>query len=410
MLAIDGGDKVRDEPFPKRQLFGQEEKQAALELFDQAIQTGDSIGYNGQQERGYETDFVKFMGGGYADLVNSGTSALYVALGALKLPVGGEVVVPPITDPGGVMPVALLCQVPVVADAEEGTFNTSAEKIEEVITPHTRAIVVAHIAGEPVDMDPILELAKGYGIPIVEDCAQAHGARYKGRLVGTLGAVAAFSTMSGKHHATGPQGGVVFSLDAGILAEAKRFADRGKPFGLEANSNVRAGLNLNGNELSAAIGRVQICRLPEMIQRRRKIAQEIKEAIAGLRGVCPGREAGGEGGVYWFMRFKVNKEVMNVSKDDFSEALKAEGIPVTNSYRHLPSESDWFRKRCVFPGSDYPWGLPSYKGAREREFLCENAVNAAEQHFILSIHEQFGPREVMDIAEAFKKVETAYIV
>ena len=409
MLAIHGGAKVRDEPFPKRQLFGMKEKNAVMELFDEAILTGDSIGYNGEQEREYEEGFVKFMGGGYADLVNSGTSALYVALGALNLPVGSEVVVPPITDPGGVMPVALLCQVPMVADADEGSFNTSAEKIEEVITPHTRAIVVAHIAGEPVDMDPVLELAKSCGIPVVEDCAQAHGARYKGKLVGTLGKIAAFSTMSGKHHATGPQGGVVFSRDAKLLTEAKRFADRGKPFGLETSTNVRAGLNLNGNELSAAIGRVQICRLREMIERRREIAQEIKGAISGLRGVHPGREAGGEGGVYWFMRFKVNTDVVNISKDDFAEAVKAEGIPVTNSYRHLPSESSWFTERCVFPGSDYPWGLPSYKGAIDRKFPCENAVKATEEHFILSIHEHFGSREISDIAEAFKKVESAYI-
>ena len=124
MLAIHGGAKVRDEPFPKRQLFGMREKNAVMELFDEAILTGDSIGYNGEQEREYEEGFVKFMGGGYADLVNSGTSALYVALGALNLPVGSEVVVPPITDPGGVMPVALLCQVPMVADADEGRLDT----------------------------------------------------------------------------------------------------------------------------------------------------------------------------------------------------------------------------------------------------------------------------------------------
>ena len=152
------------------------------------------------------------------------------------------------------MPVAMLCQVPVVADADEGTFNTSAAQIEAVLTPHTRAIVVAHIAGEPVDMDPILELAQARGIPVVEDCAQAHGARYKGRPVGTLGQIAAFSTMSGKHHATGPQGGVVFSRDKDLLWEAKRFADRGKPFNVESSSNIRAGLNLNGNDLAATVG------------------------------------------------------------------------------------------------------------------------------------------------------------
>jgi perosamine synthetase len=409
MLAIDGGDKVRSEAFPKRRLFAEGEREAALALFDAALRSGDAIGYNGVEEQAYEREFADFMGGGYADLVNSGTSALYVALAALRLPVGGEVVVPPITDPGGVMPVALLCQVPVVADAVEGSFNTSAEQIEVVLTPHTRAIVVAHIAGEPVDMDPVLELAHSRSIPIVEDCAQAHGARYKGRMVGALGAIAAFSTMSGKHHATGPQGGVVFSRDAELLWEAKRFADRGKPFNLEAASNVRAGLNLNGNDLAAAIGRLQLRRLPGALEKRRQVARQIQAAIAGLKAVRAGREMGGDGGVYWFMRFYVDEDLLQVDKAAFAKAVAAEGIPVGASYRHIPSEAQWFKERCVFPGSDYPWGLPDYKGDRAAQFLCPNAVQAAESHFMLSIHENFGEREVRDIAAAFAKVERAYL-
>ena len=409
MLAIDGGEKVRSEPFPTRHLFGEEERDAALALFDAAVKTGHAIGYNGAEEQAYEQAFADFLGGGYADLVNSGTSALYAALGALRLPVAGEVVVPPITDPGGVMPVAMLCQVPVVADADEGTFNTSAEQIEAVLTPYTRAIVVAHIAGEPVDMDPILELASARGIPVVEDCAQAHGASYKGRPAGTLGDIAAFSTMSGKHHATGPQGGVVFSRDRDLLWEAKRFADRGKPFNVESSTNIRAGLNLNGNDLAATVGRVQLERLPEMIRQRRTVARQICEAIGGLRAVRTGREAGGDGGVYWFMRFFVDVDRLSVDKDAFARAVAAEGVPVGAAYRNIPSEARWFRERCVFPGSDYPWGLPDYQGDRCATFPCPNAVAAVEAHFMMSIHENFGQREVSDIAAAFAKVETAYL-
>ena len=409
MLAIDGGEKVRNEPFPARHLFGKEERDAALALFDAAVKSGHAIGYNGAEEQAYEQAFADFLGGGYADLVNSGTSALYAALGALRLPVAGEVVVPPITDPGGVMPVAMLCQVPVVADADKGTFNTSAEQVEAVLTPHTRAIVVAHIAGEPVDMDPILELASARGIPVVEDCAQAHGASYKGRPVGTLGDIAAFSTMSGKHHATGPQGGVVFSRDRELVWEAKRFADRGKPFNVESSTNIRAGLNLNGNDLAATVGRVQLERLPEMIRRRRTVARQIREEIGGLRAVRIGRESGGDGGVYWFMRFFVDIDQLSVDKDAFARAIAAEGVPVGASYRNIPSEAHWFRERCVFPGSDYPWGLPDYQGDRCATFPCPNAVAAAETHFMMSIHENFGQREFSDIAAAFAKVETAYL-
>lgn len=409
MLAIDGGQKIRETPFPKRHLFGAQEREAAIKLFDGAIESGNAINYNGPEELAYEREFAEYMGGGYADLVNSGTSALYVALGALDLAAAGEVVIPPITDPGGAMPAALLCQVPVVADAAPGSFNAGAEQIEAVLTPHTRAIVVAHIAGEPADMDPILELARVRGIPVVEDCAQAHGAIYKGRMVGALGDIAAFSTMSGKHHATGPQGGVVFTADEALGWEAKRFSDRGKPFNVEATSNVRAGLNLNGNDLAAAIGRVQLRKIDAMNSSRRDVAYQLEAGMAGLNAVRLGWRAADTAGVYWFMRFHVDIDKLTVDKDAFAKAVAAEGIPAGASYRHIPSEAIWFKERNVFPGSDYPWGLPAYQGDRNAEFPCPNAVEAVESHFIMSIHENFGEREVADVVAAIAKVEAAYL-
>ena len=121
MLAIDGGPKVRTKPFPPRRLFGEEEKQAAMKLFDAAIAAGGVFGYNGPEEQAYEKEFAEYMGGGFADAVNSGTSAIFVSLGALQLDPGSEVIVPPITDPGGVMPVAMLNCIPMVCDAAPGS-------------------------------------------------------------------------------------------------------------------------------------------------------------------------------------------------------------------------------------------------------------------------------------------------
>ena len=409
MLAIDGGEPVRSEAFPKRGLFGADERRVAIEMFDRAARSGDAIGYGGEEEQAYEREFADFLGGGYADLVNSGTSALYVAVGALELEPAGEVVVPPITDPGGVMPVALLNQVPVVADAVDGSFNTGAAEIEAVLTPHTRAIVVAHIAGEPADMAPIAELARARGVPLIEDCAQAHGATYRQQMTGTFGQLAVFSTMSGKHHATGPQGGVVFTRDEELYWGCRRFSDRGKPFNTDALSNVRAGLNLNGNDLAAAIGRVQLRRLPEIISGRRDIANAIKEATASCRAVHCGWEVADTEGVYWFMRFFVDIAQVDADKDQFARAVAAEGIPVTPSYRHIPSEAMWFRERRVFPPSDYPWGLPAYGGDRQAAFPCPIAVANTESHFILSIHENLTEREIGDTAAALHKVEEAYL-
>ena len=116
-LAIDGGPKACKNGFPSRGLFGSEERAAAVKMFDDAIEVGGVINYGGEEETAYEEEFSEYMGGGFADGVNSGTTALYCAIGALRLPPGSEVVVPPISDPGGCMPVALHNLIPVPADA-----------------------------------------------------------------------------------------------------------------------------------------------------------------------------------------------------------------------------------------------------------------------------------------------------
>jgi len=408
MLAIDGGPKVRTKPWPSRALFGEEEKQAAVALFDEAIAAGGAFGYNGPHEKAYEEAFAEFMGGGYADGVNSGSSAVFVALGALSLEPFGEVVVPPITDMGGVMPVPMLNLVPVIADAAPSSYNTGAEQIEAVLTEHTRAIVVAHIAGELVDMDPVMELAKSRGIPVIEDCAQSHGAKYEGRMAGSIADLGAFSTMSGKHHATGAQGGVVFTKDEDLHWEAKRFADRGKPFNIEASSNVRLGLNLNSNELSAAIGLVQLRKLPKIVAGRRAACERIKEGLGDVEAVSLGWQVPDTEPSYWFMRVQLELEEFKVSKADFCKALAEEGVSCSVSYRHIPSEAEWWRERRTYGTSGYPWACPDYKGDPNREFPCPNAIAATDACFSIGAHENYGKEEADDIVEAIKKVAEAY--
>ena len=122
------------------------------------------------------------------------------------------------------------------------------------------------------------------------------------------------------------------------------------------------------------LGLVQLGRLADAISRRRAFALQVQERIAGLRAIRPGQEVADTEGVYWFMRFGVDAGLLSVTKDEFARAVAAEGIPVMPSYRHIPSEAKWFRERRVFPPSDYPWGLPAYKGDRDATFPCPQAV------------------------------------
>ncbi len=408
-LAIDGGTPVRSTPMPSRALLGVAEKQAAMTVFDEAIAGGNVFGYNGPWEQRYENAFSEFMGGGYADGVNSGTNAVYVALGALQIEPFSEVIIPPITDPGGAMPVPLLSCIPVPADCMPGSYNTSAEQIEAVITERTRAILVAHIGGDMVDMQAVMDLAQRHNLRVIEDCAQSHGAELHGRRAGCFGHIAAFSTMSGKHHCTGAQGGVVYTQDADLAGRVKRFADRGKPFGLpDANGNVTAGLNCNSNDLSAAIGLAQLDRLPAIIERRHTIGEALKQGMLACSTVRVGRQVADSRSVYWFVRIRLDTTQLCVDKARFCEALNAEGIPVNASYKHIPAHAPWFRNQSVVGHNGFPWTAHDYRGPRTPVYALDNACRAADEHFNLAIHETFDQQAVDDILTALKKVETTY--
>ena len=412
-LAIEGGPKTRTEPWPSRRLFGEEEKQAVLALFDEAIDKGSNVlGYNGPQEEAYCREFAEFLGGGFADGVNSGTNALYVALRALDIEPFTEVVVPPISDPGGIMPVAIANCVPVPADSAPGSYNMGAEQIEARITERTRAIIVAHIGGFPTDMDPIMDLARPRRIPVIEDCAQTHGAAYRGRPAGTLGDVAVFSTMFGKHHATAGQGGVVFTKSEDLYWRARRCADRGKPFGPEQGGdgeNVLASLNFNMDELHAAIGRVQLRKLPDMIEKRRKTVAAVAEACRrSLKAVRLAEDPPECQGAYICLYFLFDGDAVRADKETFVHALQAEGIPATPSYLVIPTRMAWRRSPAATESRGLPWFNPLYTGDPHEEYPLPNAEATDAGRFRMDLHEGWTQREIDDLIAALGKVEAAY--
>jgi dTDP-4-amino-4,6-dideoxygalactose transaminase len=409
-LALEGGEKVRQTPFPPRGLIGAEEQAAVLALLEQTTATGSALSYNGEEEIAYCQEFAVSLGGGYADAVNSGTSGIYTALKALDLEPFGEVIVSAVTDPGGMMPIPLLNLIPVVADTEPDSYNTGPEQIAPLISPLTRAIVVAHIAGEPARIDAMVELARQHALPVIEDCSQSHGARLHGRPVGTFGDLGVFSTMGGKHHCTGGQGGVVYTKSEALYQACRRASDRGKPFFLPPGStNSTASLNLNLNDLAATIGRAQLKKLPEIVVRRQVIVGKLGEAITDLPTVSlPPLVPGGESS-YWFLRLRFHAEHATCDQDTYCQAFIAEGLPVTPHYRAgMPHMMDWFVQRRVFGKSGYPWASPDYKGDRTRQFPCPNAQATMDTHFNLHFHEQWGEQEIADAAAIFQKVNAAF--
>ena len=207
ILAIHGGPKVRNKPMPPRRLFGERELEAVRAVFMHGWDCGVDFGYQGKYEELYTSKFCEFQNGGYTDAVSSGTAGIFVALKALDLEPGSDVLVSPVTDPGGVTPVIEQGLNVVTTDARLGSYNVGPSEFEEALTVNTSAAIITHLGGHSVDMDAIMAIADSRGIKVIEDCSQAHGTLYRGKRVGCFGDVAVFSTMYGKAHSTGGCGG-----------------------------------------------------------------------------------------------------------------------------------------------------------------------------------------------------------
>ena len=251
--------------------------------------------WTGTECREFEKEFAAWCGSGYAVALANGTLALDVALKALGIGPGDEVVVTPRTFIASVSCVANAGAIPVFADVEPDNGNISARTIERVLTARTRAVVCVHLAGWPCDMDPIMALAERHGLMVIEDCAQAHGARYRGRSVGTIGQVGAWSFCQDKIMSTGGEGGMVTTDDKALWSAMWSCKDHGKSWDAVHVQDPPTGFrwlhesfgsNWRMIELEAAIGRIQLRRMADWHARRLLNAQclwEVAGALPGLR-------------------------------------------------------------------------------------------------------------------------------
>ena len=406
-LAVNGGVKYRTAPWPGRGHLGSEEKEAVMKLFDESIASGNAFGYNGKEEISFCQEFSEFLGGGYTDGVNSGTNSVHVALKALKPAPFSEVVVCAVTDPGGIMPIVIQNCIPVIADTMPDSYNTGPEQIEAVITPLTSAIVVAHIGGEPLDIEGIMAVAKKYNLPVLEDCSQSHAAKINGKLVGSFGDISAFSIMFGKHFCCGGQGGMVFTKDPDTYRAVRNAADRGKPYDEESNGNVIASLNFNMDEVHAAIGRVQLKKLPIIVEKRRAFVQLLKDkGISQLKSIVIPELLPTIEHSYWYWRLGVDGSKLTCSKDEFCAALIAEGLLINPDYiASVPCTLDWYTNRA----DKHPWNNPLYKGDPTQEPNIPNALASVKKYFNLNMSASWSEREADDIVAIIKKVESAYL-
>jgi len=329
-LAVNGGTPLRQEPWPARIQIDDREVEAVMRVMEAAKRGSPFERYGGVEVDAYEVEFAQAMGTKWGTAVSSGTASIHTALGALRLDAGSEIICSPITDPGAIMPVLWNNCIPIFADSYEDNFNMDPATIPALITDQTRAIVCGHIAGHPCDMGEILNIAQDHDLYVIEDCAQAHYAQYKGRLVGSIGHLGCFSLMSGKHTTSGGQGGMVITDDEELYWNAKRFADRGKPFNSDQPSNLFLGINYRVTELAAAIGRVQLGKMPGITKARQDFVAAFEAALAEEDVVCcePAPVVEGGASAYWFGTLLFHADRCTKSMAEYGAAVGAEGVPV----------------------------------------------------------------------------------
>ena len=412
-LAIHGGEKAIQTPLAARNHFGEAERAACNRVIDKAIAKGSAPGYGGPERKKLGEEFAALLGGGYAECVNSGTASVYVALRSLDIQPFTEIICPPVTDAGGMMPVVMMGCIPIIADAAPDSFNMSLEGVKKAYSPRTSAILVSHISGEPCeDIEAICAFAREKGLYVVEDCAQAHGTTYNGKPIGTFGDASGFSMMFGKHTCVGGQGGLVWTKTEESYYRAQQATDRGKPFGVDnSNGNVRASLNYNMDDMHAAIGRVQIQKMFPIAQKRRDVVDALKKAVEGIPAYRFTAISEKSKPSYWFLRILLNTDVIGVDKQTFCKALEAEGLPIGVDYPATPYTFDWYQNSVVFGNSGYPWAAPEYTGDKQKRYTLEDVPVAAKSlrdTFILFLNESWTQTNIAETAAAMRKVYEAY--
>lgn len=407
ILALKGGSKVKTTPFGTGQRFGLDEASELLEALEQ-----NTLFYHfGNKVKQFLSDFNDLYGVEYSVATSSGTAALHVALGAAGVSVGDEVITSPITDQGTVIGVLYQNAIPVFADLNLYSYTMTAETIEEKITPRTKAIIVVHLAGNPCDMDPIMELAKRYNLKVIEDCAQSYLTTYKGRLTGTIGDYGCFSTNDFKHISTG-DGGIV-TVNSGSESDyftTHAFAD--KNYHRQETSVLKEleylAPNYRMTELQGAVGIAQLRKLNWICTRRNELGEKLNHGLSAINGINPMRITNGGWCSYWFYMLTLNTEHLSCSREEFSEALSAEGIP--NQPGYIPKvlyAQPLFQKKQAYLNSHFPFETATYDYSIGS---CPNAERILETAIRLNISEFYTNQDIEDMIAAVNKVASYYVL
>ncbi len=314
--------------------IGEEEKRAVLEV----LESGQFA--QGAKVAEFEKRFAEYVGRGYGIAVNSGTSALHIALLAHGIGRGDEVVVPALTFFASASTVLLCGGTPTFADVDRDLYNMDAAHLKAQVTKKTRAVMPVDLYGQTAEMDAINDVAEARDLLVLEDACQAHGAEYHGRKAGNLGDTACFSFYPTKNMTT-TEGGMVLTDDPKIAEACRLLRDHGQRAKYD---HILVGYNYRMTELAAAIGLVQLKKLDGFVRKRRENAARLTKGIAEIEGLSPPVEGNWMLHAYYQYIVRV-EDRFPLTRDEIVQRLTSEGVGARPSYPSVLYKQKAFRKR-----------------------------------------------------------------
>ncbi len=418
-LAIKGGTPVRTKLFPAYNTIGESEKLAVTKVLDTGnlsqylgAWTNDFLG--GPNVRKFEENWATLLGAKHAVSVNSNTSGLFTAMGAIGIQPGDEVIVSPYSMSASAVAPLIYGGIPIFADINAETYCMDPKSIEAKITPRTKAILVVHIFGHPAEMDAIMSIANKYNLIVVEDCAQAPLGKYKGQYVGTIGHIGVFSFNYHKHIHTG-EGGIITTNNDNLADRCQMIRNHAEnvtaPREIKDLTNL-IGYNFRMTEIECAIGIEQIKKLPQLIESRLENVDFFDEHLTRFSFLeVQKKQLQNSVHTYYLYPVKFNKEIAGIERNIFIDALKAE----------LPSAI--LRETAPLLGAGYVKPIylqPIFQQKAAWAFnplLCDESINytkglcpvTEKMHFdLLWTHEFMRPgmtkEDMMDVINAIDKV------
>jgi perosamine synthetase len=402
-LALDGGAKAVAMPMPKPVRWGEPE----LEQLAAAVRQDSLYYWNNHQTKLLIERFRAIYGHTYVQPCSSGSASLHAAVAAAGIAPADEVITSGITDIGTVIGVLFQQAVPVFADLEPSSGCLDPVDVERKITPKTKAIIAVHLAGNPCRLAELKEIADKHKLLLIEDCAQAWGALYRGKPVSTVGQIGCFSLQDSKHIACG-DGGVAASSDEMLGPLLTKFSDKGTNRFNPGDTATALGANYRISELQTAFVAAQLLRLEKIADQRSRMGNLLTRELAGVPGVSPHQVEERDRCVYWFYMARFVPEQMRCDRAQFVKALAAEGAPWNAGYISVPLYGlPMFQKHAFFAGR-WPMrelGLTTMDYTKVKLPVTESILKTC---MLFRINEAMEEDYIRSVARAVRKVAKHY--